>query len=104
LKESEESCTSLSCTLNQFQEKCKTQEVLISEQTEQLTVLKTDLKLQKEINKDLSIVKEKLETLTHKMDKDRRLLHNTIQELKGNIRVFCRVRPRTPKETEQMKA
>jgi len=104
LKESEESCTSLSHTLNQFQEKCKTQEVLISEQTKQLTVLKTDLKLQKEMNEDLSIVKEKLQALTHKMDKERRILHNTIQELKGNIRVFCRVRPRTPKETEQMKA
>lgn len=103
LKESEESCTNLSRTLNEFQEKCKTQEVLISKQTKQLTVFKTDLQLQNEINEDLSTVKEELQALTHKMDNERRILHNTIQELKGNIRVFCRVRPRTPKEIEQMK-
>lgn len=28
-----------------------------------------------------------------KAERIRRGLHNTIQELKGNIRVFCRVRP-----------
>ncbi|XP_071651991.1 uncharacterized protein [Temnothorax longispinosus] len=33
-----------------------------------------------------------------------RKLHNVIHELKGNIRVFCRVRPPTPKENEQKKA
>lgn len=104
LKESEESCTNLSRALNEVQEKSKTQEALISEQTTQLTTLKTDLNLQKGVNEDLSIIKEKLQALTHKMDKERRILHNTIQELKGNIRVFCRVRPRTQKETEQMKA
>ncbi|XP_018406379.1 PREDICTED: protein claret segregational-like [Cyphomyrmex costatus] len=103
LKESKELCTSLSCTLNEFQEKCKDQEILNLEQTKQLTVLKTDLELQKKVNKDLNIVKEELQVLTHKMDKERRVLHNNIQELKGNIRVFCRVRPRTPKEIEQMK-
>ncbi|XP_012059989.1 PREDICTED: protein claret segregational [Atta cephalotes] len=103
LKESKELCTSLSCTLNEFQEKYKSQEVLNLEQTKQLTVLKSDLELQEKLNKDLNIVKEELQALTHKMDKDRRVLHNTIQELKGNIRVFCRVRPRTPKEIEQTK-
>ncbi|XP_071580801.1 protein claret segregational [Temnothorax nylanderi] len=104
LQESEESRTNLLRALNEIQERSKTQEVLISKQTQQLTTLKTDVELQREINKDLSTIKEELQTLTHKMDKERRILHNVIQELKGNIRVFCRVRPRTPKETEQMKA
>ena len=30
----------------------------------------------------------------------RRKLHNAVQELKGNIRVYCRVRPSLPSETE----
>ncbi|KAK2140452.1 hypothetical protein LSH36_1348g00016, partial [Paralvinella palmiformis] len=37
-------------------------------------------------------IKEQNEKLI-KNESERRLLHNTIQELKGNIRVFCRVRP-----------
>ncbi|XP_012221118.1 protein claret segregational [Linepithema humile] len=96
LKEAEESCKSLSYTLNDIQGKYKAQEILVLEQTKELTTLKSDLESQTKIN-------EELETLSHNMDKERRLLHNTIQELKGNIRVFCRVRPRTPQEIEQMK-
>ncbi|KMQ87069.1 protein claret segregational [Lasius niger] len=104
LKESEELCTSITCTLNEFKEKCKTQEILISKQTTQLTTLKTDLELEKKVNENLKTTKEQLQILTYNMDRECRILHNTIQEMKGNIRVFCRVRPRTPKEIEQMKA
>jgi kinesin family protein C1 len=34
----------------------------------------------------------------------RRYLHNLVQELKGNIRVFCRIRPNLAKEIESMLA
>jgi len=34
-----------------------------------------------------------LTTRIHEEEKIRKRLHNTILELKGNIRVFCRVRP-----------
>ncbi|XP_050458723.1 protein claret segregational-like [Cataglyphis hispanica] len=104
LKESEESCTSITCMLNECKEKCKTQEALISKQTTQLTTLTTELELQKQVNEYLCNFKEQLQALTYEMDKKCRVLHNNIQELKGNIRVFCRVRPRTSREVEQMKA
>ncbi|KAK8767841.1 hypothetical protein V5799_005378 [Amblyomma americanum] len=34
----------------------------------------------------------------HVSEQDRRALHNSLQELKGNIRVFCRLRPLLPTE------
>ncbi|XP_072777286.1 carboxy-terminal kinesin 2 [Taeniopygia guttata] len=34
---------------------------------------------------------------------ERRRLHNDIQELRGNIRVFCRVRPLLPEERERQR-
>jgi hypothetical protein len=37
----------------------------------------------------------------HKEMAERKRLHNLVQELKGNIRVFMRCRPPTTKELEQ---
>ncbi|KAM7008137.1 LOW QUALITY PROTEIN: carboxy-terminal kinesin 2-like [Passerculus sandwichensis] len=37
----------------------------------------------------------------HRLDEERRTLHNDIQELRGNIRVFCRVRPLLPEELQR---
>lgn len=103
LKESEESYENVSHKFKELKEKHNAQGILLSEQDEQLTTLRVDLECQKKINANLSIEREELQSLTHKMDRERRALHNNIQELKGNIRVFCRVRPRTPKEIELVK-
>ncbi|XP_030053058.1 kinesin-like protein KIFC1 isoform X2 [Microcaecilia unicolor] len=45
-------------------------------------------------------IQEKEEKL-HMQEMDRRHLHNVIQELKGNIRVFCRVRPLLKSEDQK---
>jgi len=44
---------------------------------------------------------EAFKTKERGYETERRKLHNTIQELKGNIRVFCRVRPLLGAEVEQ---
>ncbi|KAM3912154.1 kinesin-like protein KIFC1 [Leptodactylus fuscus] len=41
---------------------------------------------------------EEQDTQIYGLETERRRLHNTVQELKGNIRVFCRVRPTLPTE------
>ncbi|XP_040180888.1 kinesin-like protein KIFC1 isoform X2 [Rana temporaria] len=41
---------------------------------------------------------EERDTQVYALETERRRLHNTVQELKGNIRVFCRVRPILPSE------
>ena len=54
----------------------------------------------KERETALAAATEAIEKL-RKEETLRRQLHNTIQELKGNIRVFCRVRPGTSPDDEE---
>ncbi|KOX74885.1 Protein claret segregational [Melipona quadrifasciata] len=98
LKESEKSYKNVSDMLVEVRQRCSSQELLLSKHELIIEDLKANLAVERKMNKELSAVKSELQTLLHTMDKDRRVLHNAIQELKGNIRVFCRVRPRTPNE------
>ncbi|KOC62824.1 Protein claret segregational [Habropoda laboriosa] len=98
LKESEESFQNATNMLETFKEKCSSQEIILQRHDSVIKDLETRLQNQIEINEELNATKNALQSLVHTMDKDRRVLHNAIQELKGNIRVFCRVRPRTPTE------
>ncbi|XP_031849770.1 protein claret segregational [Nomia melanderi] len=98
LEISEELFKNASESLKLFKEKCTMQEAIILEHNSEVKELRTNLDLQKQMNDELMTNKNELQSLVHTMDKDRRILHNAIQELKGNIRVFCRVRPRTPTE------
>eukprot|EP00592_Proboscia_alata_P029468 CAMPEP_0194429668 /NCGR_PEP_ID=MMETSP0176-20130528/48595_1 /TAXON_ID=216777 /ORGANISM="Proboscia alata, Strain PI-D3" /LENGTH=936 /DNA_ID=CAMNT_0039243017 /DNA_START=206 /DNA_END=3016 /DNA_ORIENTATION=+ len=41
---------------------------------------------------------EKSEKIVRKLKAERRVMHNTIQELRGNVRVFARVRPFLPND------
>eukprot|EP00899_Mesostigma_viride_P014901 jgi/Mesvir1/23411/Mv21103-RA.1 len=50
------------------------------------------------INRALAAATDKFRTA----QKERRILNNKLLELKGNIRVFCRIRPRFPREKEEI--
>ncbi|KAJ2849057.1 kinesin-like nuclear fusion protein [Coemansia brasiliensis] len=84
--ELESSCRGLRAKVEQLEDVVSEREIRIAELEEDVasrchTIEELEAKLRKE------------ETL-------RRGLHNTIQELKGNIRVFCRVRPLCGDEAE----
>ncbi|KAJ3169894.1 kinesin-like nuclear fusion protein [Geranomyces variabilis] len=69
-------------------------EELLREREARITVLEEEAVAMSDTVKGLEAKVREEETI-------RRKLHNTIQELKGNIRVFCRVRPPLPQEVEE---
>ncbi|NWQ72301.1 CTK2 protein, partial [Neopipo cinnamomea] len=56
-----------------------------------------------EVEKSQKSLLDQQEERIHLLEMERRRLHNDIQELKGNIRVFCRVRPVLPEESERQR-
>ncbi|KAL6461117.1 hypothetical protein MHYP_G00310830 [Metynnis hypsauchen] len=68
----------------------------LSVQTSALGRCQDSLRESQETVKNLEQMVAQQQDDLHYGEMERRKLHNTIQELKGNIRVFCRVRPLLP--------
>lgn len=64
--------------------------------------LETKLKSQQEIIEQLTLELQEAGEQLFRANVDRKDLHNTVMDLRGNIRVFCRVRP--PLEGEENRA
>ncbi|KAI9536181.1 hypothetical protein NQZ68_036279 [Dissostichus eleginoides] len=101
--------TSLEKQLSNLEGKYKVMETLRDSQETELQTLKVMLSVQESTLSHLQLTlrdaEEEVRSLgdtvvqqkdeLHAGEMERRRLHNAIQELKGNIRVFCRVRPLT---------
>ncbi|KAJ3987784.1 P-loop containing nucleoside triphosphate hydrolase protein [Lentinula detonsa] len=76
----------------------QTQFSALQNQYDELLRTHADLKLDLEVER-----REKAQMKEEAMENEamRRKLHNMVQELKGNIRVFCRVRPVLPSDIPQ---
>ncbi|AED96525.1 putative minus-end-directed kinesin ATPase [Arabidopsis thaliana] len=98
ITELETTCSSQSTQIRQLQDR-----LVNSERRLQVSDLSTFEKMNEYEDQKQSIIdlKSRVEEAELKLvegEKLRKKLHNTILELKGNIRVFCRVRPLLPGE------
>lgn len=99
LNQLQESLDKALASSKNYETLCKAQEDQITEHSTKVRTLELNLESLKKTKNELTQKVNDLQNLVHQMDKDRRVLHNTIQEMKGNIRVFCRVRPKISRET-----
>ncbi|XP_050190418.1 kinesin-like protein KIFC1 isoform X4 [Myiozetetes cayanensis] len=70
---------------------------------EQLQMKLDQMAALQEVERSQKSLLDQQEERIHLLEMERRRLHNDIQELKGNIRVFCRVRPVLPEESERQR-
>jgi len=83
----------------QFGNEIANQKALENKIADQEALRSNNLNTIADIDRKMKEIRQKIARLHAKAEYDeiiRRIQHNEIQELKGNIRVFCRVRPAKP--------
>ncbi|XP_071730198.1 kinesin-like protein KIN-14N isoform X2 [Rutidosis leptorrhynchoides] len=92
-KELEVTCSSQSDQIRKLQEKLAAAENKLEMSDVSAFEIRTGYEEQQRINSELQLRLAEAELKLVEGESLRKKLHNTILELKGNIRVFCRVRP-----------
>lgn len=86
---------------DKYSDKEKETELLksrISNTRDKITSIKSSFASKADIIEQYRTSGANLRNLFPAMEQQRRVLHNRLQELKGNIRVFCRIRPQDSEE------